>query len=186
MTTSKDYLEMYYGRENQRKKLSNGMDLVEIHIAEWVSDDENWEEGDWFVEGNGVFEHVARCNGYDGADWLSGLYNIAGDNQELEDEIKELVDSYELSGLAYEARDAALEDAEETDADVKIVVTHNYFLNDVNAAFKNAPKVIENENGVEMTFDTYADANEYIDKIESETYYLSHGEAGRPSYRIVK
>ena len=34
-------------------------------------------------------------------------------------------------------------------------------------------------------FDTYADAKKWIDKQESERYYLSHGEVGRPSYTIV-
>ena len=38
----------------------------------------------------------------------------------------------------------------------------------------------------EKTFDSYAAAQEWIDEQEEGTYYLSHNEAGRPTYTIVE
>jgi hypothetical protein len=35
-------------------------------------------------------------------------------------------------------------------------------------------------------FETKEEAQEVIDKLESETYYLSHGEASRPNYEIIE
>ena len=79
-----------------------------------------------------------------------------------------------------------MEEANENDQNVMILVEANYYTNDVNAAFNNQPQILTDEKGSEIVFDTYSDAKEWIDNEESETYYLSHGEAGRPSYTIVK
>jgi len=44
---------------------------------------------------------------------------------------------------------------------------------------------LTDDRGDEIIFDTYADAQNWINESESEPYFLSHGEMGRPVYYIV-
>jgi hypothetical protein len=44
----------------------------------------------------------------------------------------------------------------------------------------------DNDRGEIREFTTRDEAQEWIDEAESGTYYLAHGEAGRPTYTICK
>ena len=106
-TTAKttDYtalLNGYYGHVNQVLTLSDGRNLVEIHIADTTED---WECGEWYIDG----ERIALCDGYNGITWESGF--------EPTDEIDDLVTSYQICGLLEEAKADATEAAEESDRD---------------------------------------------------------------------
>lgn len=57
--------------------------------------------------------------------------------------------------------------------------THNY-----NNAVKNAVKFLTDEKDGVIYFDL-EDAKDEIKKLYDGTYYLSHGEADRPRYRII-
>lgn len=81
----------------------------------------------------------------------------------------------------------SLDEADEADTDVRIWCANNYYEGTLGApsdgwvfpeddAYFRSP----------LTFDTYADAQAWIDERESGTYYLAHGEAGRPAYTICK
>jgi len=45
---------------------------------------------------------------------------------------------------------------------------------------------VHDDQGYDLIFDTYGEAEEWINDHESETYYLSHGEYSRPDYYIVE
>ena len=52
----------------------------------------------------------------------------------------------------------------------------------------NPPKsgLLADECGEYIIFDSYDDAAEWIDDNTGGTYYLHHGEMGRPTYKIVE
>lgn len=62
----------------------------------------------------------------------------------------------------------------ETDGDCQIIAVHNYY---------GYSPVSYAEDG--SSWDSIADAQDWIDEQESEVYYLDHNEAGRPEYFIV-
>jgi hypothetical protein len=74
-------------------------------------------------------------------------------------------------------------DVEEVDSDyqgkVRIWKT-SYFLN---SGSNDTGWIVDDDYGVKV-WDSYAEAEEWIDEIDSGTYYLAHNEADRPSYMI--
>ena len=160
----------FYGYVNAVHETESG-ELVEIHIADASED---WECAEWYLDQ----KLIARCDGYNGVEW-------EGDFKPTE-ELDEIVTSYELSGLNDDAKAALQIEAEEGDEDVKIEVTSEYYESH-DSAWKNRPLILtESESDEIKVFETFEDAQDWINSEESETYHLSHGEAGRPSYRIVK
>jgi len=174
-------LQGHYGHVNQVIEHEKAK-LVETHLAEWDSDG-GWECAEWTLIIDGKETIIARCDGYSGVEFLD---NISEHGEDLEEWIEETVKPYTLSDLQLEARDNMMEDAEEDDKDVRILATHDYVCSDINADSKNRPTLINDDDGTERTWPTYADAQAWIDEQEEKTYYLDHGEMGRPSYRIVK
>ncbi|MBK9496552.1 MAG: hypothetical protein IPO08_19010 [Xanthomonadales bacterium] len=81
----------------------------------------------------------------------------------------------------------SLDEADEDDTDVRIWCAYNYYAGTLGApndgwAFPEDEAYFISP----LTFDTYADAQAWIDERESGTYLLAHGEAGRPAYTICK
>jgi len=183
-----DLTSGFYGHVNQTIKTTTGATLIELHLAEW-GEEAPWECADWyFDDGTDEPVHVANCNGHEGVGWQDAYHDLPEGTRE---ELNELVSPYELTGLYLEARIAGLEEADPGNpggGEFVIIETANYFNSDVNAAWNNRPKVLTEDEpgGNELVFDTYQKAKDYLDNHESGTYYLSHGEAGRPDYKIMK
>lgn len=49
-----------------------------------------------------------------------------------------------------------------------------------------APHMLCDEHGDTMVFDSYDDAQKHIESLEEGVYVLTHGELGRPNYRIIQ
>lgn len=72
---------------------------------------------------------------------------------------------------------------------VKILQETHYYLSafDIDQDAYYFISDYENNNcGEAQIFDTYADAQKWVDECQSGIYILSHDEADRPSYYIVK
>lgn len=169
-------LNGYFGHVNQVLTLADGRELVEIHIACPVED---WESGEWYINGT----CIARCDGHNGVTWETGF--------EPTEEIEDLVTSYNFDGLLERAKADTYQTADEDDTDVRILITPNYYIGQINAP---QPHIItgrevdqdDYNNDDEHTFDTYQDAQDWIDARESTIYVTANGEAGRPEYKIAK
>jgi len=46
-------------------------------------------------------------------------------------------------------------------------------------------RFVLDDRGEPLAFDTYAQARAWIERADSEVYYLAHGEYARPSYKVV-
>jgi len=73
----------------------------------------------------------------------------------------------------------------------KIKVTPNYYYGTFNVPrphFLTEYEISDDGHGTDDTalWNTREDAQLLIDRLESGIYYMQHGEAGRPSYRIIK
>ena len=90
--------------------------------------------------------------------------------------------------LAQFGYDDYVDEADDTDTDVRIWVQPNYYQGQCNAPIAHY-LVNDNERGDHddhRIFATYSDAQAWIDDTHTEVYCTSNGEAGRPAYMIVK
>lgn len=73
-------------------------------------------------------------------------------------------------------------EAEPGDTDVRVWCVPNYY-----AGTWDAPKAgyVRDDDGEQLVFGNYTDAQAWIDQGEG-TYYLAHGEAGRPTYYLAR
>ncbi len=193
--TNYDYLtDGFYGHVNQTIETDHGT-LIELHLAEWAGD-ESWECSDWYLDtGDDDPVHIANCNGTDGVEFLTGWHDLDfSDDEDRDDEIREeldeLIESYQPTGLYKSARIAGMEKATEDDEDGEFVIVEEsiFFESDCNAEWNNRPNIVtsDEEDGDELVFETYRDAEKYVDELDGGTYYTAHGEAGRPNYTIYK
>jgi hypothetical protein len=60
-----------------------------------------------------------------------------------------------------------------------VIVRTRYFYGPTEAR-----DVLADRHGKPLTFDSRKAAKSHIEELDSETYYLSHNEAGRPAYRV--
>ena len=67
-----------------------------------------------------------------------------------------------------------------------IAILPNYYGPDIQG--NNAVNFLttDDSNASMILYDTIDEAQDAIDELEDDTYYLSHGEAGRPEYVIVE
>ena len=79
--------------------------------------------------------------------------------------------------------DYGFAEAKPGDTDVRVWCEPNYY-----AGTWNAPKAgyVRDDDGEQLVFDNYTDAQAWIDQMEEGTYYLAHGEAGRPTYYLAR
>lgn len=108
-----------------------------------------------------------------------------GTEPELYKSIEEYVsqwDEWENWFDAFDLDKPVPEEAEENDVDVRIYVKYCYSQNTFR---KPHDGFLVDEDGMQIFFDTYEDAQNWIDKEENQVYYLGHGEQGRPQYFIV-
>lgn len=188
--------------------------LYEINIADPDEDETGWECAEWYlVDDDGKNTLIARCDGYTGVGWeindeeLQSLlgYNDEDWEDEEEAQFRALVTSYQITGeLIAAAKEATLEDAEEGDEEVSIWREVNYYAGTCAAptdGFINYCDLEPCESQEQDLYDlckdlyddrdysaavmTYAQAAAIVNSLDSVTYTLSHGEAGRPNYRIV-
>lgn len=66
---------------------------------------------------------------------------------------------------------------------VSIWVQPNYYYGTIN--IPNPGYMVDEDGGI-IIFESYKEADNRIHNLCSQTYYLSHGEAGRPDYLIVR
>lgn len=74
--------------------------------------------------------------------------------------------------------------ANESATDVRIWCEPNYYVGTLGAPIGHYVYEEDTYDRDPLVFATVADAQAWIDRAESGTYYLSHGEAGRPAYTI--
>lgn len=60
--------------------------------------------------------------------------------------------------------------------------TYNYYAGTL---YTPSDDFVRDEYDDVLVFDTVAEAGRWIDDAESSVYHLSHGEAGRPGYKVV-
>ena len=184
----------YYGNVT----LQNHYAGIALYCAEIADPDDNecgWEWAEWSLVDDLEVTLIARCNGCEGIEWETDeaeLLELLGD-QDVVEEVVEAVIPYTITGeLIAEAKAATLEDAEEdSDAPCNIWIEYCYYQGTCNAPNDDFLREDTHESGNvghSMTeFDSSEAAQAWIDEKESDyPYFLSHGEAGAPSYRIVK
>ncbi len=186
-----EYLkENYYGYVNDVVDGPKDCKIIELHLAKYTSEYDNWECGVWYIDTTTGEEprQIASCNGYDGVDYIDGWSDGLGFDEEEIEEIKELVESYEIQGLADEARVANFEEATPEDNGEYnfIVVKQSCYAGMGESAIANynsRPIVVADEDGDAKEFETYEDAERYIDNIDDR--YLDSGEISR-AYTIYR
>lgn len=156
--------------------------LIRTEIADPTED---WECAECFLLKKDLSEshYLAHCDGYNGVEMkmeYGEIEKILGEN-----DVDEYLESYDITGdLLAEARHSITTEADEDfEGECKIWIEYCYSsgtLNKPNDGFVN------DENGEEMIFDNYDAAEKWIDDNTADTYYLSHGEMGSPSYTIME
>ncbi|MBY5962102.1 hypothetical protein [Marinobacter nauticus] len=74
-------------------------------------------------------------------------------------------------------------DADESDTDVSVWCTHRFVAD----SYDSTPSdYVRDEDGDVIIFDTFADADEWIDEKIEGVYMLSNGEIAAPTYKVVK
>jgi hypothetical protein len=167
--------------------------LYETNIADPDENECGWECAEWYlVSDDGQDTIVARCDGYTGvkkqikSDELCELLGYSQEEwaDEQEECFWEKINPYQITGeLISDAKSEQLDDAEEGYVgECAIWETPNYYIGHINAPTAD---FIADDNGERLIFSSHAEAQAYLDE-DDGPYYCSHGEAGRPSYRIVK
>lgn len=186
ITTIDDLKAGFFGNVYHKGTFS-GYDLYVTEIADPYDNETGWECGAWHLVKDNQSVYIASCDGYNGIDWQvndDDLLELLG-NDDIVDEVKDAVKPYTITGhLIAAAREAILEDAaDDYDGGVAVWVTRCY-----SAGTLGAPSdgfLTDDGNDI-ITFSSAAEAQAYIDELESDPYVLSHGEMDHPSYRIVK
>jgi hypothetical protein len=183
-----DLLQGYYGyvNKNVTLKTNKNLSLVETHVCDC---NDNWEVAEWYLLKNGESVNdenpIAICDGYNGVK-MTDLSVLALTENEIQ-EITELVTPYELEDLCLAEQASLRIEAENSDTDVLIEVTKNYYTSEIDAESKNQPRILKEDDGeTDRIFPTFIDAQEWIDEQENSVYVLSNGEVSRPEYRIVR
>ena len=156
--------------------------LIRTEIAD---PNEDWECAEYHLLKKDLSEshYLAHCDGYNGVEMQMNrdkIEALIGDN-----EIEEYIRPYEITGdlLAEAKRDILTEADEDYDGEVKVWIEYCYSITTLN---KPNDGFVRDENDEEIIFDNYAAAEEWIDEMTNDTYYLSHGEMGAPSYTIIE
>lgn len=157
--------------------------LVRTEIADPTED---WECAEYHLLKKDLSEshYLAQCDGYNGTKLQMSqdkIDELLGDDNDID----EYLDSYEITGdLLAEARlNASTEADEDYDGECKIWVEYCYSAGTLNHPTDGYVKGDDYE---DMVFDNYEAAQNWIDDNTSDTYYLSHGEMGAPSYKIME
>jgi len=183
MKNLNDLLQGYYGyvAQNVTLKTNKNLSLVETHICDYVS---NWEVAEWYLLKNGEPVNdenpIAICDGYNGVEMTDLSILVLTEDEQTE--ITELVTPYKLEDLCSWELSTYREEADYSDKCVLVEKTCNYYASD-----KNCPRIVKKEDGKsDRIFDTYDNAQEWIDEQEGSVYVLSNGEVERPRYRIIR
>ena len=196
----------YYGSAELKDSFGNYL----LYCAEIADPDEGecgWECAEWSLVSNDDYQTVtliARCDGYSGIEWIlddDGLLALLGDN-ELVEQVNNAVRPYTITGeLIAAAKEATLDDVDNCDDDVSIWCDVCYYggtcnapvshlLNNADAREATDSKTARNHLNDNDADDVWVGAQDeaqlILNELDSGTYTLSNGEAGRPSYRIVK
>jgi len=189
--TTMDLTAEYYGSTTYQKDIGK-YELYCSEIADPYDNETGWECAEWHLVAQGGTADdailIARCNGYEGVEWQlddEQLLAMLGGDDDLLDELRDSVTPYNITGdLIAAARAATKEDADEHyDGECQVWIEYNYYAGTINGPNDG---IACDDDDTELTFGSYAEAQAWIDQHEAGTYYLAHGEAGRPSYRIVK
>ena len=154
------------------------------------NDSEPWECAEWSLvdENHGEAVLIARCDGYNGIEWLvddEKLLSFFNGDEEALEAVKEAVTPFDITGeLIAAAKESTFEEVEsDYEGECNIWVNRYYLAGTCNAPVDG---MLGEDNGGAETFDGADEAQSRIDMMNGETYYLSHGEYARPNYKIVK
>lgn len=177
----------YYGHIYEQGEFGK-YTLLEIELAEPGED--GWECADWYLADESAESavQIAKCDGYTGVEWLiddEDLSQILTEDQ-VED-LKDSVTPFRITGdLMAEAQDANndyIDDDDNYNGPCMIWVEYCYSSGTLGAP---SDKFLQDDRCDDIWFESVEEAKTWIDEAESETYYLAHGEMGRPTYRIVR
>jgi len=175
----------------------NQLRLYETNIADPDDNECGWECAEWYiVDDDGAETLVARCDGYQGVEKIISdeeLRELLGytEAQWADDWAEtgrdcfwEKVSSYTITGdLIAAAKSETLKDADEDyDGEVAVWSTPNYYGGTINAPTADYER--DGDNDIRI-WDNYQAAQDWLDE-DDGPYMCAHGEAGRPSYRIVE
>uniref|UniRef100_A0A6M3XRG8 Uncharacterized protein n=1 Tax=viral metagenome TaxID=1070528 RepID=A0A6M3XRG8_9ZZZZ len=159
--------------------------LVRTEIAD-PNENENWECAEYHLLKKDLSEshYIANCNGYDGVQLQMSqddIDTLLGEDNDLD----EYLTNYNITGdlLAEAKLNASTEATDDYIGECKIWVEYCYSSGTLN---KPSDSFVVDDNYEEIIFDNYQDAEGWIDNNIAETYYLSHGEMGAPSYTIME
>lgn len=154
------------------------------------NDSDPWECAEWSLvdENRGEAVLIARCDGYNGIEWIvddEKLLSFFNGDEEALETLHDTVTPFDISGvLIAAAREAQTEDADEDyEGECKIWATRYYLDGTCNAPVDG---FVSDDAGDAVVYDTYSEAQDAIDDLDAGKYILSHGEYERPSYKIVK
>jgi len=156
--------------------------LIHTEIADPTED---WECAEYYLLKRDLSEsyYLAHCDGYNGVKMQLGqsdIDNLLGDNN-----VNEYLSPFEITGdLLAEAMLSIQEEADEDyEGECKIWAEYCYSTTTLN---RPTDGFLTGEDYEDLIFGTYQDALDWINDNTTETYYLSHGEMGAPSYKIFK
>ena len=159
--------------------------LVRTETAD-PNENENWECAEYHLLKQDLSEshYLAHCDGYNGIQMQmdqNEIDELLGEDNDLDEHLS----SYEITGdlLAEAKLNASTEADEDYNGECKIWIEYCYSGGTLN---KPNDGYVKDDNYDDMIFDNYSDAQDWIDANTADTYYLSHGEMGAPSYRIME
>ncbi len=88
-------------------------------------------------------------------------------------------------GMATFGYDDEVTQADETDIDVRIWCSPNFYPGTLGASHADFVNDDENGDRTPKVFATYAEAQDWIAVTEADIYVTAHGESGRPTYTIA-
>ena len=158
--------------------------LVRIELG-YAYGDEEWECAEYYLinKHTGEAYDVAMDNGEGIIDWQMQEGEIAALIWDID--LGDYIESEPLQEdwITEAKRARIMEVDDDYEGECRIWVDYCY-----SAGTINAPKddFLLDDDGDIMIFDSYDDAAEWIDDNTGGTYYLHHGEMGRPTYKIVE
>lgn len=167
--------------------------LCEVNLADPASDAAVSEWAEWYLVDpiTGAETRIALCDGHNGveelvdSETLRKLIGYSPDAWEAS-AVWDRVSPYQYTGrLEAAARKELLEIAtEQTVGPVSIWRTLHYYENS-EPGITSTEDFLRGEDDVPLVFDSYTQAEEYIEQLEEGRYTLGPGEYAPPTYQII-
>lgn len=188
--TYADFIEMLKSQYNDFDSDSESSSLREISSACLTTDFENFPAFYYFDDIDGK-QYVLEENENHNSSLIYEVSDVGADTAPCEYILRETVGSWDgdyAENLVIYGLDPQIPNADESETNVKVWVSFDY-SSTLGAPLDRYVRGVdvneESDDYDAYEFATYKDAQEWINKQESERYVLAHNEIDRPDYKIV-